>query len=142
MILSAMLLAGMIVMAQSFTLKGKVTDDEGNALELATVSCLEQAEVTMTNLKGEFQIKLRSADSVVVKFSMIGYKSRTRVLRNPKTTQTIQIQLHAMDELNEVVITQKNQRRQGCTLYQRQCRRGTDPATGRRHNPQRAVQSI
>ena len=107
MILSAMLLAGMIVMAQSFTLKGKVTDDEGNALELATVSCLEQAEVTMTNLKGEFQIKLRSADSVVVKFSMIGYKSRTRVLRNPKTTQTIQIQLHAMDELNEVVITQK-----------------------------------
>ena len=107
MILSAMLLAGMMVMAQSFTLKGKVTDDEGNALELATVSCLEQAEVTMTNLKGEFQIKLRSADSVVVKFSMIGYKSRTRVLRNPKTTQTIQIQLHAMDELNEVVITQK-----------------------------------
>ena len=107
MILSAMLLAGMMVMAQTFTLKGKVTDDEGNALELATVSCLEQAEVTMTNLKGEFQIKLRSADSVVVKFSMIGYKSRTRVLRNPKTTQTIQIQLHAMDELNEVVITQK-----------------------------------
>ena len=83
MILSAMLLAGMIVMAQSFTLKGKVTDDEGNALELATVSCLEQAEVTMTNLKGEFQIKLRSADSVVVKFSMIGYKSKTRVLRHP-----------------------------------------------------------
>ena len=107
MILSAMLMAGIVVMAQSFTLKGKVTDDEGNALELATVSCLEQAEVTMTNLKGEFQIKLRSADSVVVKFSMIGYKSRTRVLRNPKTTQTIQIQLHAMDELNEVVITQK-----------------------------------
>lgn len=106
-VLSAMLLAGMIVMAQSFTLKGKVTDDEGNALELATVSCLEQAAVTMTNMKGEFQIKLRSADSVVVKFSMIGYKARTRVLRNPKTTQTILIQLHAMDELHDVVITQK-----------------------------------
>lgn len=107
MILSAMLLAGMIAMAQSFTLKGKVTDEDGNALELATVSCLEQAAITMTNLNGEFQMKLQSADSVVVKFSMIGYKARTRVLRNPKTTQTIQIQLHTMDELQGVVITEK-----------------------------------
>jgi len=106
-LLSAMLLAGMIAMAQSFTLKGKVTDEDGNALELATVSCLEQATVTMTNLNGEFQMKLQSADSIVVKFSMIGYKSRTRVLRNPKTTQTLQIQLFPMDELNEVVVTEK-----------------------------------
>ena len=106
-LLSAMLLAGMIAMAQSFTLKGKVTDEDGNALELATVSCLEQATVTMTNLNGEFQMKLQSADSIVVKFSMIGYKSRTRILRNPKTTQTLQIQLFPMDELNEVVVTEK-----------------------------------
>ena len=106
-LLSAMLLAGMIAMAQSFTLKGKVTDEDDNALELATVSCLEQATVTMTNLNGEFQMKLQSADSIVVKFSMIGYKSRTRVLRNPKTTQTLQIQLFPMDELNEVVVTEK-----------------------------------
>ena len=92
--------------AQSFTLKGKVIDDEGNALELATVSCVEQAAVTMTNLKGEFKMTLQSADSVVVKFSMVGYNSRTRVLRNPKNTQTIQIQLHNM-ELEGVTITQR-----------------------------------
>ena len=101
-----MLMAGLTVMAQSFTLKGKVTDDEGNALELATISCLEQAAVTMTNLKGEFSMTLHSADSVVVKFSMVGYQPRTRVLRNPRTTQTLQIQLHAM-ELNEVVVVEK-----------------------------------
>lgn len=106
-LLFVMLMTELSLCAQSFTLKGKVTDDEGNALELATISCLEQAAVTMTNLKGEFQIKLQTADSVVVKFSMIGYKARTRVFRNPKTTQTVIIQLHAMDELNEVVITQK-----------------------------------
>ena len=103
----AMIMTGLSVVAQSFTLKGKVTDEDGNGLELATVSCLEQAAVTMTNLKGEFQIKLQSADSVVVKFSMIGYKARTRVLRNPKTTQTLIIQLQGLDELKEVVITQK-----------------------------------
>ena len=102
-----MFVTSLSALAQSFTLKGKVTDEDGNALELATVSCLEQAAVTMTNLKGEFQLKLQSADSVVVKFSMIGYKARTRVLRNPKSTQTLLIQLHGMDELKEVVISQK-----------------------------------
>ena len=102
-----MLMVSLSLFAQTFTLKGKVTDDEGNALELATVTCAKQAAVTMTNLKGEFQIKLQSADSVEVKFSMIGYKARTRVLRNPKTTQTLLIQLHSMDELSDVVVVQK-----------------------------------
>jgi hypothetical protein len=94
-------------MAQSFTLKGKVIDDEGNALELATVSCLEQGAVTMTNLKGEFQLTLHTADSVVVKFSMVGYQERKRVLRNPRTTQTIQIELHSKNELGGVTVTQR-----------------------------------
>lgn len=101
-----MFLASLSSFAQTFTLKGKVTDDEGNALELATVSCLEQAAVTMTNLQGEFKMTLRSADSVVVKFSMVGFNPRTRVLRNPKNTQTIQIQLHSM-ELSGVTITER-----------------------------------
>ena len=78
-----MLMAGLSALAQSFTLKGKVTDDEGNALELATVSCLEQAAVTMTNLKGEFQLTLHTADSVVVKFSMIGYQAKTCAIPGP-----------------------------------------------------------
>ena len=105
--LLAMLMAGIDAIAQSFTLKGKVTDDEGNALELATVSCLEQAAVTMTNLKGEFQLQLSSRDSVVIKFSMVGYAPRTRTLRNPRGTQTLQIQMHPNEELNEVVVTER-----------------------------------
>ena len=105
-LLLVILLASLSSFAQTFTLKGKVTDDEGNALELATVSCIEQAAVTMTNLQGEFKITLRSADSVLVKFSMVGYNAKTRLLRNPKNTQTIQIQLHSM-ELGGVTITEK-----------------------------------
>ena len=102
-----MMMTSIICMAQSFTLKGKVIDDEGNALELATVSCLEQGAVTMTNLKGEFQLTLHTADSVVVKFSMVGYQERKRVLRNPRTTQTIQIELHSKNELGGVTVTQR-----------------------------------
>ena len=102
-----------MITAQTFTLKGKVTDDEGHALELATVSCVDQAAVTMTNLEGEYQLTLHSKDSVVVRFSMIGYKARTRVLRNPKTPQTLHIQLHAMEDLNEVVIVERRRQTDG-----------------------------
>lgn len=75
-----------MIQAQTFTLSGKVSDDEGNAIELATISCLDQGAVTMANLKGEYSLKLHSADSVVIKFSMVGYQTRTRVLRNPRGT--------------------------------------------------------
>lgn len=92
--------------AQTFTLKGKVTDEEQNPVELATVSCLKQGKVTMTSLKGEFSITLQSADSVAVQFSMIGYKTKTRVLRNPRGIQTLQIVLYEDNKtLSEVSVT-------------------------------------
>ena len=107
------LLSVLTTAAQQFTLSGKVSDEEGNAIELATISCLDQGAVTMANLKGEFSMKLHSADSVVVKFSMVGYQTRTRVLRKPKGNQKLIITLHPMKELDEVVITER--RRQTTT---------------------------
>ena len=107
------LLSVLTAAAQQFTLSGKVSDEEGNAIELATISCLDQGAVTMANLKGEFSMKLHSADSVVVKFSMVGYQTRTRVLRKPKGNQKLMITLHPMKELDEVVITER--RRQTTT---------------------------
>ena len=73
LLLTVMMLIHLTVRADNFTLKGKVIDEDNNALELVTVSCLEQGKVTMTNLQGEFSITLSSADSVEVRFSMIGY---------------------------------------------------------------------
>lgn len=83
--------------AQSFVLQGRVTDDKNNPIELATVACAAQGKVTMTSLKGEFQLNLQSADSVVVRFSMIGYKTKSRVLRRPKGKQTLQVILYGDD---------------------------------------------
>jgi hypothetical protein len=92
--------------AQSFTLKGRVSDEDNNPVELASVSCPSQGKATVTSLKGEFRLSLRSADSVVVKFSMLGYKTKTRVLRNPKGTQTLQIVLYEQTgTLGEVNVT-------------------------------------
>ena len=102
-----LLLVTMVASAQQFTLSGKVSDAEGNAIELATISCLEQGAVTMANLKGEYSLKLHSADSVVVRFSMVGYQTKTRILRNPRGNQKLLIQLQPMDALQEVVVTEK-----------------------------------
>ena len=93
--------------AQEFTLTGRVVDSHDSPIELASVSCLSQGKATMTDLKGHFSISLRSADSVAVKFSMIGYKSKTRILRSPRGKQTLRITLLPMDALSEVVITEK-----------------------------------
>ncbi len=94
-------------LADSFTLKGKVTDEESNALELVTVSCLSQGKVTMTNLKGEFSLDLQSADSVEVRFSMVGYGVRKRVFRHPKGKITVQIVMYPMEALQEITVTER-----------------------------------
>ena len=93
--------------AQEFTLTGRVVDTNDSPIELASVSCLGQGKATMTDLKGHFSITLHSADSVAVKFSMIGYKSKTRILRRPRGKQTLRITLFPMDALSEVIVTEK-----------------------------------
>ena len=93
-ILIICLIATLKMMAQEFTLQGRVTDDDNNPVELATVSVVSQGKVAFTSLKGEFSMHLHSADSVAVKFSMIGYKTKVRVLRKPRGKQTLQVVLH------------------------------------------------
>ena len=102
-----MLLCVISIKAQTFTLQGKVTDSNMSPVELATVSVIEQGKMTMTNLKGEFSIQLRSADSVVVRFSMVGYKTKNRVLRRPRGKQTLLIQLYDDNQLAGITVTEK-----------------------------------
>lgn len=91
--------------AQSFVLQGRVTDEQMNPIELASVACPQQGKITMTSLKGEFSMNLHSVDSVVIRFSMVGYKTKTRVLRNPRGKQTLQIVLYSNNVLSDVVVT-------------------------------------
>lgn len=93
LILSLFIAASLSTLAQTFTLKGRVIDENNNPVELASVSCLSQGKATVTSLKGEYKMILHSADSVVVKFSMLGYRTKTRILRHPKGPQTLQVVL-------------------------------------------------
>lgn len=102
------LLVTVTASAQTFTLQGRVTDENNDPIEFASVSCLKQGKMTMTSLKGEYSMQLHSADSVIIKFSMIGYKAKTRVLRRPRGKQTLQIVLHSDEnQLGEVTVTGK-----------------------------------
>lgn len=102
------LLVTVTASAQTFTLQGRVTDENNDPIEFASVSCLKQGKMTMTSIKGEYSMQLHSADSVVIKFSMIGYKAKTRILRRPRGKQTLQIVLHSDEnQLGEVTITGK-----------------------------------
>ena len=112
----ALLLAAAAASAQGFTLQGKVTDGAQNPIELATVAVAAQGRMTMTNLKGEYSLRLQSADSVVVRFSMLGYKTKTRVLRNPRGRLTLLVQLHEDNMLAGVTVTE--QKRQMGTAQQ------------------------
>lgn len=116
--------------AQSFTLTGKVTDEDGNAIEMATISCAEQGRVTTANLKGEFEITLSSEDSVVVRFSMIGYNARKRVFRNPRGKVNVNITLPSMEALGEVVVTEKRRQTTGTEMLDIKDIKGVPTASG------------
>ena len=129
-VLAAMLLFAANAAAQDFTLSGRVVDEQQNPIELATVSCLEQGKVTATNLKGEFSITLKSADSVVVKFSMIGYNARKRVFKNPRGKQKIEVLLPSMAALGEVVVTERRRQTSSTERLDIKDMKNTPSATG------------
>ncbi len=106
-LLTIFLTASLLAKADGFILKGKVIDEENNALELVTITCTAQGKITMTNLKGEFSLDLQSADSVEVRFSMVGYGVRKRVFRKPKGKINVQIVMHPATTLQEVTVTER-----------------------------------
>lgn len=100
------LLSAVSLSAQTFTLKGRVIDEAGNPVELASVACVAQGVATVTSLKGEYKMTLHSADSVVIRYSMLGYRTKTRILRRPRGNQTLQIVLiGSANQLDEVNVT-------------------------------------
>ena len=89
------------------TITGVVTDGDGAPIEFATVHVEHQPAGTMTNLKGEYTLQARSADSLVVVYSMIGYNTRKRVLTRPQGKVTLNVTLpHTGYELGEVTVTE------------------------------------
>ena len=79
--------------AQQVTFKGKVTNEKGSPVEIATVSLQGTAIGTMTDLKGKYSLTCESRDTMIVVFSMVGHQTRKRTFYNPTDTITRNITL-------------------------------------------------
>ena len=101
--------------AQKVTIKGKVTDSQQRAIEIANVKVEGQAAGTVTDLKGNYIFTCNSSDSLVITYSMLGYQTRKRTLRNPSDTVTINVTLPSMDYKLEGVEITDEQRQMGST---------------------------
>ena len=110
-IITALSLAQLPTLAADFILTGRVVDQNDNPVSLASVSCLRQGKATVADLKGHYTINLSSEDTVAVRFSMVGYKTKTRTLRRPRGKQTFQIVLYEDNTLLDSV-TVTSRRRQ------------------------------
>lgn len=89
---------------------GIVRDDQGLPVELASVRVPSQNVVALTNLRGEYSLWCVSADSVSLVYSMIGYESRKRLLRNPADSVRLDVTLPLYEKgtLGTAVVTGQN----------------------------------
>ena len=95
-------------MAQKVTIKGRVTDQKQNPIEIASVGIEGEAIGTVCDLNGYYSITCESRDSLVLTYSMIGYQTRKRTLKNPTDTVVVNISLPALDfTLDKVEIVHK-----------------------------------
>ena len=101
--------------AQKVTIKGTVTDYKDSPIEVAGVHIEGQAAGTFTDLKGRYIFTCNSSDSLVVVYSMLGYQTRKKVLRNPTDTVTLNVKLPVSDNTLEGVEITDIQRQMGGT---------------------------
>lgn len=94
-------------------ISGIITDDEHQPLEIATIKVEGQMAGTVSDLEGKYSVTVQSTDSVVLTFSMIGYQTRKRTLRNPRGKVTLNVMLPASDYALEGVTVKEMHRQTG-----------------------------
>ena len=102
---------------QTAVISGTITDDEHQPLEIANVKVEGELIGTVSDLKGEYSLTVQSRDSVVITFSMLGYQTRKRTLRNPRGKITLDVMLPASDYALEGVTIKEMRRQTGQNAY-------------------------
>ena len=83
--------------AQKVTFKGRITDENHNPVEVATIGASGEAKGTVADLNGYYTLTCESKDSITLIFSMVGYQTRKRTFTNPTDTLTVNITLPSMN---------------------------------------------
>lgn len=95
-----------VAMQAQFKLSGRVTDEHGEPLAMVTVRVAGQGQsAAATNREGRYQLTFQTADTVKVTFSMIGFQTRTKVLKKPASDQVLSVQMKPVVlDLGEVTV--------------------------------------
>lgn len=99
------------------SLRGRVNDEKGEPVSLCAIRIEGQAVTVLASLEGKYNIRFKSADSVVVLYSMIGFETRRKVLKNPSGSLVMNIVMKETgSEMSQVVVA--DTRRQMGTTQQ------------------------
>lgn len=86
------------VQARRIVVYGRISDENGKPVELATVNEEHTFQSAMSNLKGEYEIRISApGDTVSLVFRMIGYETRRRTLVSPSDTVRLDIMMQSVN---------------------------------------------
>ena len=114
--LTAVLLClAIIAQARRVYIHGRVTDESGQPVELATVNEELTLHSAMTNLKGEYSFTVNTrTDTLNLIFRMVGHETRKRTLISPPDTVQLDIMLPSSNyTLENVDVTATRRRNDG-----------------------------
>ena len=101
--------------AQKVTFKGRITDENHNPVEVATIGASGEAKGTVADLNGYYTLTCESKDSITLIFSMVGYQTRKRTFTNPTDTLTVNITLPSMNIALQQVDVVDREKQMGST---------------------------
>jgi hypothetical protein len=106
--LLALILLSTGAVAQKVTFKGRITDENHNPIEIASVGVSGASKGTVADLNGNYIFTCESSDSLVLIYSMIGHQTRKRTFKNPTDTITVNVVLPSLGvALQEIEIVDK-----------------------------------
>lgn len=76
------------------TLKGRVIDEQNEPVSFCFVRVEGQSKGTTADIDGKYMLSFNSSDSVVVTYSMLGYRTRRRILKKPQGTLTLNVVMY------------------------------------------------
>lgn len=103
-----------VAQARRVYIHGRVYDESGQPVELATVNEEQTLHSAMTNLKGEYSFTVNSrSDTLNLIFRMVGHETRRRTLINPADTVQLDIMLPTLNYLIDNVDINATHRQSG-----------------------------
>ena len=76
------------------SLKGRIIDEKNEPVSFCLVKVEGQTAGATADLDGKYSISFNSADSVVITYKMMGYRTRRRVLQKPQGALTLNIVMY------------------------------------------------